>query len=42
MRKRNIFWWLYQPYKYLVMVPVVAVMTVVEATVAVALSLVVF
>jgi 1-acyl-sn-glycerol-3-phosphate acyltransferase len=40
MRKRTVFWWLYQPYKYLVMMPVVALMTVSQATVAVVLSLV--
>ncbi len=40
MKRRSLAWWLYQPYKYLVMVPVVALMTVSQATVAVVLSLV--
>jgi 1-acyl-sn-glycerol-3-phosphate acyltransferase len=37
MRRRNLGWWLYQPYKYLVMVPVVVVVTAVFAVVAVSL-----
>lgn len=33
MRRRNLAWWLYQPYKYLVVVPVLAVDTVIFASI---------
>ncbi len=32
MRKRSLFWWLYQPYKYLVVAPVVVIWTAVCAS----------
>ncbi len=40
MRKRTALWWLYQPYKYLVFAPVVGVVTTVQASLALVLSLV--
>ena len=40
MRQRDLKWWLYQPYKYLVFAPVVGVVTAVQASLAVFLSLV--
>jgi len=40
MRKRTFFWWLYQPYKYLVVAPVLVVWTAVCASLAVILSLI--
>jgi 1-acyl-sn-glycerol-3-phosphate acyltransferase len=40
MRQRNIWWWLYQPYKYLVFAPAVGLVTAVQASVAVGLSFV--
>ena len=41
MKRRGIAWWLYQPYKYLVFAPVVGIVTTVQASLAVFLSLVV-
>jgi 1-acyl-sn-glycerol-3-phosphate acyltransferase len=40
MRKRTFFWWLYQPYKYLVFAPVVGLVTTTQASLAFFLSLV--
>ena len=40
MRQRDLRWWLYQPYKYLVFAPVVALVTTSQAILAVVLSLV--
>ena len=40
MRKRTVFWWLYQPYKYLVVMPVLGLATAFSATLALVLSLV--
>lgn len=40
MRTRSLFWWLYQPYKYLVVAPVVVIWTAVCASVAIFSSLV--
>lgn len=39
MRKRTIFWWLYQPYKYLVFAPIVGVVTASFSLFALLLSL---
>ncbi len=39
MRKRNLAWWLYQPYKYLVVIPVLGLTTAVCASIAVISSL---
>jgi len=39
MRKRSFFWWLYQPYKYLVVAPMVVMWTAVCASLALFLSL---
>jgi 1-acyl-sn-glycerol-3-phosphate acyltransferase len=41
MRRRDIWWWLYQPYKYLVFAPVVVVVTAVLASLAFVLCLVI-
>ena len=41
MRQRDLRWWLYQPYKYLVFAPVVGVVTTVQASLALFLSLVI-
>jgi 1-acyl-sn-glycerol-3-phosphate acyltransferase len=41
MRRHGFAWWLYQPYKYLVFVPVVGLATASQATLALVLSLVV-
>lgn len=38
MRRRHLTWWLYQPYKYLVVLPVLVLATTVFATVAVTLT----
>jgi len=38
MKRRNLAWWLYQPYKYLVVLPVLVVATTVFATVAATLT----
>jgi 1-acyl-sn-glycerol-3-phosphate acyltransferase len=40
MRKRSFFWWLYQPYKYLVVGPVIVLWTAVCASLTVFFSLV--
>jgi 1-acyl-sn-glycerol-3-phosphate acyltransferase len=40
MRRNGIAWWLYQPYKYLVFTPAVGLVTTVQATLALVLSLV--
>jgi 1-acyl-sn-glycerol-3-phosphate acyltransferase len=40
MRRRNIWWWLYQPYKYLVFAPMVGVVTAVFSTLALIFSFV--
>jgi len=39
MRRRTLIWWLYQPYKFLVVAPVVAISTLVFATLALVLRL---
>ena len=40
MRKRTFWWWLYQPYKYLVFAPVVGLVTASLSVLALLLSLV--
>ena len=39
MKRRTLFWWLYQPYKYLVVMPVLALATTFFATLALVLTL---
>jgi len=40
MKRRGVAWWLYQPYKYLVFAPMVALVTASQATLALVLTLV--
>ena len=41
MKRRGLGWWLYQPYKYLVFIPVVVLVTACQASLAIVLSLLV-